>query len=99
MSLNWDYKGQMVDLSMPGYINKVITKYQHTIPQRPQHHPYKYTPIQYGAKFQHVVEPDTSAPLTKDQIKKFQDIFGTLIYYGQAVDPTIFTALSAITSR
>ena len=98
MSLDWDYKGQMVDLSMPGYTIKALTNYQHDIPTRPKHHPYKSTPIKYGDKVQHIVEPDTSAPLTKDEIKHFQDIIGTLLYCGQAVNPTIVTALSAISS-
>ena len=97
--LNWDYKGEMVDLSMHDCIRKSLTKYQHAIPTRPQNQPYKSTPIQYGAKVQHVVEPDPSAPLTKHQIKHIQDIFGTLLYYRQAVNPTIVTALSSISSR
>ena len=79
MSLDWNYKGEMVDISMPGYISKALTRYQHNYPKRPQYQPYKSTPIQYGAKVQHVVEPDTSAPLTKYQIKNVQDIVSTLI--------------------
>ena len=55
-------------------------------------------PIQYVIKAQHVVEPDTSSPLTKYQIKHVQDIIGTLLYYGRAVNPTIVTALSEIAS-
>ena len=88
----------MAELSLPGYIRKSLTMYQHTISTCPQHNPHKCTPIQYGAKFQHVVEPDTSAPLTKYQIKHVQDIFGTLIYYELVVNPTIVTDLSAIAS-
>ena len=84
---------------MPGYIIKALTKYQHAIPERPQHQPYKYTSIQYGANIRHIVEPDTSAPLTKGQIKHVQDIVCTLLYYGRAFDPTILTSLSAISFR
>ena len=98
VSLDCDYKGKMVDLSMPGYISKSLTKYQHSIPPCPQHQPYKYTPFQYSAKFQQAVEPGTSAPLTKDQIKHVQDIVGKLLYYGRAVDPTIVTAIIEIVS-
>ena len=83
---------------MPGYISKALTKYQHDIPPRPQHQPYKYTPIQYGAKVQNDIEPDTSAPLKKYQIKHVQDIVGTLLYFGRAVDPIIVTALSGFAS-
>ena len=88
----------MVDLSIHGYISKALTNYQHAIPPRPKHHPYKSTLIQYGTKFQHVIESDTSAPLNKYQIKNVQYIVGTLLYYGRASNPTIVTALSAIAS-
>ena len=88
----------MFNLSIPGYIIKALTKYQHAIPPRPQHQPYKSTYIQYGAKVQQVIEPYASTPLTKDQIKHFQDIVGTLLYYEQAVIPTIVTALIEISS-
>ena len=94
---DWDYKGRMVNLSILGYISKALTKYQHAIPTHPQYHPYKSNPTQYGAKVQHVLEPYTSATITKYQIKHFQDIFGTLIYHGRAVKTV--TALSAISSR
>ena len=89
----------MIDFFVPGCISKALPKYQQAIPARPQHQPYKSTPIQYGANVQHVVEPDTSAPLTKDQIKNVQDIDSTLLYYGRAVNPTIFASLSAIPYR
>ena len=68
-------------------------------PTRPQYQPYKYTPIQYGAKVQHAVEPDTSDPLTKYQDKHVQEIVGTLLCFGRYIDPTIFTALSEIASH
>jgi hypothetical protein len=34
-----------------------------------------------------------------DAIKHVQDIVGTLLYYGRAVDPTLLTALSSIATR
>ena len=42
---------------------------------------------------------DTSAPLTPAALKRVQDIVGTLLYYGRAVDPTLLTALSSIAAR
>ena len=89
----------MVDLSIHGYISKALTNYQHAIPPRPKHHPYKSTLIQYGTKFQHVIESDTSAPLNKYQIKNVQYIVGTLLYCGKSVDPTIVASLILIASH
>jgi hypothetical protein len=45
------------------------------------------------------VEVNTTKPLTPKEIKCAQDIIGTLLYYAQAVDPTLLAALSAIAAR
>jgi hypothetical protein len=44
------------------------------------------------------VTTDTRAPLSKERIKRVQDIVGTLLYYGCAADPTILPAISPIAS-
>ena len=99
ITLDWDYKMGHVDLSVPGYVNRKLTKYQHPKPTRPQHSPYLAVPIEYGVKVQQPTQADTTAPLTAKQIKHVQDIVGTFIWYGRACDPTLSAALSAIGSR
>ncbi len=96
--LTWNYMLRHVDCHMPGYINKALTKYQHPQPVSPQHAPYKAAPIQHGAWAQRM-EVNTTQPLTLKEIKCVQDIFGTLLYYEQEVDPTLLAALSAIAAR
>lgn len=98
ITLTWDYINRFVDLHMPLYIDKAVLKYQHPKPSRPQHSPYKHTPITYGATVQRV-PTDDSAPLSPAAIKRVQDIVGTLLYYARAVDSTLLTALSAIAAR
>ena len=44
INLEWDYNRQTVDISIPGYVEKVIHKYQHTTPIRTQHHPHWHNP-------------------------------------------------------
>eukprot|EP00957_Ditylum_brightwellii_P187944 14309649-Ditylum_brightwellii.AAC.1 len=83
---------------MPGYIDKARIKFGHPLPKRPQHAPHKHVPIQYGAKTQWV-EEDLTEPLKQMEIKKIQDIVGTLLYYARAVDPTLAAALSTIASQ
>jgi hypothetical protein len=95
VNLTWDCINRMVDLHMPDYISKALLKYQHQAPSKPQHAPYKATPIQFGARVQ-TVTTDTTAPLSKERIKCMQDIGGTLLYYGHAVDLAILPAISAI---
>ncbi len=69
-----------VNCHMPRYINKDLTKYLHPKPVSPQHAPNKAAPIQYGAWVQRV-EVNTTQPLTLMEIKRVQDIAGTLLYY------------------
>ena len=83
---------------MPGYIEKALTKYQHLHSTVPQQAPNKMATIQYGTKVQRV-EEDKSPPLTPEQIKRVQNIVGTLLYYGRAVDSNLLTALIAIAAR
>ena len=98
ININWNYSAGTVDLNMPNYIPKALLKYQHPRPVFPQHQPFQNVPIQYGQRVQPVVV-DTSAPLTPAALKRVQDIVGTLLYYGRAVDPTLLTALSSIAAR
>jgi hypothetical protein len=84
---------------MPGYILKQLKKYKHDCPQRPQHCPYSPLPKQYGSEAQRPLPPDTSPPLSKDNIKHIQHIIGKILYYTQAVDLTVLMALSTIASK
>jgi hypothetical protein len=97
--LDWDYKHRTVNLSMPTYISKALTRFQHSPPLKPQHSPYQSSPIQYGTKVQLTKDPDTSPKLSPAQIKHIQQVVGTLLYYSRAVDPTLAAALSTIASQ
>ena len=99
ITLDWNYDMKHVDLSVPGYVKRKRTKYQHLNPKKPQHSPYQAAPIRYGAKIQSPVPSDKTAPLSPEQIKLVQDIVGTVIWYGRACNLTLTAALSAIASR
>jgi hypothetical protein len=94
VNLTWDFKQRHVNCSMPGYINKVLKKYQHPMPIAPQDAPHALA-LQYGANVQRV-KTDTASPLSPAELKRVQDIVGTLLYYARAVDPMLLAALSAI---
>jgi hypothetical protein len=96
--LDWDYKNRQVRLSMPKYARNALIKFGHKAPAKPQHAPYPAAPVQYSSKKQHV-QTDTSSPLSPEQIKFIQQVIGTFIFFGNAVDPTLAAALSAIASR
>ena len=99
VTLDWNYDMRHVDLSVPGYVSRKLIKYGHKKPKRPQHSPYLSAPIVYGAKKQHPVPADLTAPLSAEQVKHIQDIVGSFIWYGSACDPTLAAALSALGSR
>jgi hypothetical protein len=39
MSLKWDYKNRTCNISMPGYVSNLLSKFQHYAPKHPQHTP------------------------------------------------------------
>ena len=85
---------------MPGYIMKVLEKYQHPLPVKPQHSPFKLAPYvslrknerQYGPS------PDLSPTLDASNTTWIQQIVGSLLHYGRAIDHTILPALNNISA-
>ena len=96
--LNWDYINRTCNLSMPGYIDHALHKFQHPTPKKLQDSPYPATVKQYGVKVQLTDPIDTSAHLPPHEIKRLQQIIDTFLFYGRAVDPTLLTALSELSS-
>ena len=83
---------------MPGYVMNALHKFQHPKPNKAQDSPYPATTKQYSVKVQLTDPIDTTARLPTHEIKFLQQIIGTLLFYGRAVDPTLLTALSELSS-
>ena len=64
-----------------------------------QNSPHPHNIPAYGAKIQYAEQSDESPKLDKAGIKYVQQVAGTLLYYGRAVDTTILPALSSIASE
>jgi hypothetical protein len=97
MTLDWAYKTRQVHLSMmPGYVEKALTRFGHQVPNQPHHQPHKQTIPTYGAMIQYAKDKDTSRKLSKEDKKYIQQVLGTFLYYGRAVDSTMLTELSSI---
>ena len=83
---------------MPGYVKQALHKFQHPTPKKRQDSPYPATVKQYGVKV-HLTDPiDASACLPTHEIKRLQQIISTFLFYGRAVNPTLLTALSKLSS-
>ena len=88
-----------MDISIPTYIPKVLTRFAHSIPKKPQHNPYKPFPKKYGKAAQDPLPVDDSEPLDLAGLKRVQQIVGSLLFYARAVDNTLLIGLSAIASQ
>jgi hypothetical protein len=98
MTLKWDYKNRTCDISMPGYVLNVLSKFQHDAPKIPQHTPSRYVTPVYGAKTQYATK-DKTPPLTATQCLTIQKVTESVLYYARAVDPTVLMPLNGIATE
>jgi hypothetical protein len=80
MSLKWDNKNRTCDISMPGFVSNVLSKFQHDAPKHPQHTPSRYVTPVYAAKTQYVTKDETPR-LTAKQCLTIQKVTGSVLYY------------------
>jgi hypothetical protein len=98
LTLKWDYKNRTCDISMPGYISNVLSKFQHDAPKHPQHTPSRYITPVYGANTQYATKDETP-PLTAQQCFTIQKVTGSVLYYARVVDPTVLMPLNDIAAE
>lgn len=63
LTLEWSYLARTVQLSMPGYIEATLNKFQHAIPAKPQHAPHAWAQPVYGRTGQAPLPDNDSPPL------------------------------------
>jgi hypothetical protein len=98
MTLKWDYNKRICEMSMPGYVSNILSKFQHDSPKHPQHTLSRYITPVYGAKTQYATTDETP-PLTAQQCITIQKVTGSGVYYARAVDPTILMPLNDIATE
>jgi hypothetical protein len=98
MTLKWDYKNRTCDISMPGYVSNVLSKFQQDSPKHPQHTPSLYVTPVYGAKTQYATKDETP-PITAQQFLTIQKVTGSVLYYARAIDPTVLMPLNDIATE
>jgi hypothetical protein len=98
MYLKRYYKNRTCDISMPGYVSNVLSKFQHDAPKHPQHTPSKYVTPVYVAKTQYATKDETP-PLTAKQFLTIQKFTGSVLYYAKAVNPTVLMPLNDIATE
>jgi hypothetical protein len=98
MTLKWDYKNRTCDISMPGYVSNVLSKFQHDAHKHPQHTPSRYVTPMYGAKTQYASKDETPR-LTAKQCVTIQKVTGSVLYYAKSVDPTVLMPLNGLATE
>jgi hypothetical protein len=96
ITLDWDFVGRTVNISMLGYIKKKLQEYNHLLLGRIQYCPYSPQPKKFGLDTQAPLLPDATPVLDAKRIKRIQQIVGSILYYARAVDMTVLMTLSSI---
>ena len=96
--MDWNFKEGYVDLSMPKYIPKLLSRLQHPHPPKPEYLPHEHYPVKFSKKGERQLTRaiDSSPLLNKQETKRIQSIVGALLYYGRSIDNTILPALNDI---
>ena len=95
----WNYDQHYVDVTMPGYIAKVLDRYQHKQPPKPVWSPHPFQPPKYGQRLQMAPDIDTTNKLNTKETRIIQGIVGSILYYSRSLDPTMLTALNDISAE
>ena len=99
ITLQWNYKEGYVDVSMPGYVVRLLTRFDHKAPMRPQHSPHAAPLRTYGTNPQLPVPRNTQHMLPPNRIRRIQQIVGTIMYYARAINNTTLVILSSIAAE
>jgi hypothetical protein len=84
---------------MPRYIKAALHRYQQAAPTRQEHAPHTSNTPVYGAKIQYVEDENNSPALSAKDVKKLQQLTGTLLYYARAVDPHFIMPINVLASE
>jgi hypothetical protein len=100
LKLDWNHADGYVELSPPGYIDKVLTRFAHRNIRPPgAASPSVYTPPLYGRKGPQPPTIDNSTPASKADADDRQQIVGCLLYYALMVGSTMLPTVTTITSE
>jgi hypothetical protein len=99
MHLTWDYSHRKIDISMPGYLKKALDCLKYNAHGRPQHSPHACQRPQCGKQPQMTPYFDDYANLPPSELTRIQEIVGTFLFYGRAIDSTMLVALGTIASK
>lgn len=99
ITITHDRARNVISLSMPGYVEKALQRFGNTTTKGADS-PIIYIPPVFGKKTQMTTEPLTDEePLTEKEKTWVQEVVGVFLFYARAVDPTMLTAISKISTE
>ncbi len=98
LTLDWDYTNGTCDLSMPGYIARALSRFDHPPPPKKEHSPHPWNAPIYGSRQQFAQHDSTPFVDAKHKLR-LQEVLGTLLYYARAVDGTMIPAIGTIATQ
>jgi hypothetical protein len=99
LTLKWDYIARTCDVSMPGYIDRALHRFQHPTPSKPEHSPHPWQRPNYGVQTQYAVQPDNATALDATDKLRILEVLGTLLYYARAINSTLLTAIGELATE
>ena len=99
ITLKWDDGARTLDISMPGYIEKLLLKFKHGDSCNVQNSPYKAPTKIYGKGAQYPIPDGTTKKIDKSRINGIQQVVRGVLYYTRDVDNTVLVTLSSIASE
>jgi hypothetical protein len=100
LTLQWDYDARTCcDVSMPGYIERALLRFQHPMPTKPEHSPHPWQKPNYGAKTQFALLPDATAALDATDKRRVLEVLGTLLFYARTIDSTLLTTIGELATE
>ena len=86
ITLDYNKKKRYIDMSIPGYVEKAIQRFQRTN-LKGADSPIIYVPPNYGKHQQEAPMVEPAIPLTAAETQELQEIVGVFLFYSRAVDP------------
>ena len=84
---------------MPGYVQKLLQRFNHKKPSRPQRSTYRAPSKIYGSAAQDTIPTDTTTEIDGKRVLVIQQVIGDVLYYVRALDLTVLPGLSSIASE
>ena len=97
ISLDWNYNNKTLDIDMPNFTNNKLRQYGHTKPKRPQDAP--YPAANPYSRSQAPLPLDDTPMLNEKRKKRIEQIIGSFLYYGRAIDITLLKALNSLATQ